>query len=255
MKRIVIMGASSGIGLRTAEIFALTGWHVGVAARNEGPLRALKEMFPTQVEYEVIDVTRSDAPHKLTELIRRLGGMDVYFHVAGIFSENPSLDLDKEVAVTETNTTGFVRMVDTAYHYFCLTRIKGTIAAVTSVAGVKGIGRMAAYSASKRFQWNYLEALEQLSNNKRAGISFIDIRPGWVRTPLLDKERKYPVSMSLDHVAPLVVDAIERKIRIAVVDWRWAIGVFFWRLIPGCLWVKMPVKVSRAVKRIPRPAK
>ena len=163
MKRIVIMGASSGIGLRTAEIFALTGWHVGVAARNEGPLRALKEMFPTQVEYEAIDVTRSDAPHKLTELIRRLGGMDVYFHVAGIFSENPSLDLDKEVAVTETNTTGFVRMVDTAYHYFCLTRIKGTIAAVTSVAGVKGIGRMAAYSASKRFQWNYLEALEQLS--------------------------------------------------------------------------------------------
>lgn len=84
MKRIVIMGASSGIGLRVAEAFASRGVKVGMAARHTESMRELKKQYPDMIEYESIDVTHINAPELLGKLIEKLGGMDIYFHVAGI---------------------------------------------------------------------------------------------------------------------------------------------------------------------------
>lgn len=243
-QRIVILGATSGIGLASAETFVAMGWRVGVAGRNEAVLRSLKERFPANIEYERIDVTHADAPRRLLELIRRLGGMDVYFHVAGIYAENPDLDVDSDTAILQTNTVGFARMVDTAYAFFRARGRKAQIAAVTSVAGTKGIGRLAAYSASKKFQQTYLQAVEQLARRQGVRVRITDIRPGWVETPLLDPDRTYRMAMPLDKVVPQVVRAIVKKARIAVVDSRWRAVVMLWRLIPGRLWVRMPVEVS-----------
>ena len=83
-------------------------------------------------------------------------------------------------------------------------------------------------------------------------IAFTDIRPGWVRTPLLDPTQKYPMIMQESEVVPMVVRALKKRTRIAVIDRRWAVAVFFWRLIPGRLWVKIPVILS---KPITKPAK
>ena len=118
MKRIVIMGATSGIGLHVAEALAATGWRVGVAGRKVDRMKSLKEMFPENLEWEAIDVTKSDAPKKLLSLIRKLGGMDIYFHVAGIGFFDPELNMSRELATAETNVVGFTRMIDTAFHFF-----------------------------------------------------------------------------------------------------------------------------------------
>ena len=91
MKRIVITGATSGIGLRLAETYAAKGWRVGMAGRRDGAMKELKELFPEQVEWIRLDVTKNDAPRRLMELIGVLGGMDVYLHVAGVYHENPAL--------------------------------------------------------------------------------------------------------------------------------------------------------------------
>ena len=245
MKRIVIMGGSSGIGLRTAELLAASGWRVGVAGRKEAPMKKLKEMFPTQVEWAQIDINRSEAPRQLLNLIKRLGGMDTYLHVSGVGFENPELNLQNDLTTVETNVVGFTRMVDTAYHFF-RARGKGHLAIISSVAGTKGIGNLASYSSSKKFQQTYLQALEQLSHKQGIDIAFTDIRPGWVRTPLLDPDREYPMTMELQHATELIIRALKKKTRIAVIDRRWAVAVFFWRLIPGSLWVKMQVKTSNA---------
>lgn len=247
MNKIVIMGATSGIGLHLAEAYAAMGWSVGVAGRKEAPMKELKEMFPDSVEWQKIDVTKADAPQRLLELIRSLGGMDVYLHVAGIGFENSELDVDKDVATAETNVVGFTRMLDTAYRFFRKMSEKGIgghIAVISSVAGTKGIGRLASYSASKKYQSTYLEALEQLARTERADIAFTDIRPGWVRTPLLEDDRVYPMTMTEEKVVPLIIKAIRKRTRIAVVDWRWAVAVAFWRLLPGFLWIRMPLTVS-----------
>lgn len=245
MKNVVIMGASSGIGLELAEMLASRGVKVGLAARHTETLRRMSQKYPELVEYASIDVTHRDAPHKLEELAERLGGMDIYIHVSGIGCENPDLDPEREAEMVKTNSEGFARMLSAAYRYFRSVGRRGQIAAVTSVAGTKGIGRMAAYSASKAFAQHYMVALEQLSNAEKAGITFTDIRPGWVRTPLLNDGEIYPLEMDVDYAARLALKAIVRKERVAVIDWRWNILVGLWRKIPDSLWIRLQIPISR----------
>lgn len=244
MKKVVIMGASSGMGYGVAEALASRGVIVGVAARHTASLKALKDKYPEFVEYAKIDITKPEAVGQLNDLIEELGGMDIYFHVAGIYNENLYLDPEKDVAIADTNCAGFARMISSAYRYFRTNKKKGQIAAITSVAGTKGIGRLAAYSSSKKFgQW-YLDAVEQLSNAENSGIIFTDIRPGWVRTPLENPDRNYPMNMTVDYVVPKIIKAIVRKYRVAVVDWRWNIFTGVWRSIPNAIWTKINPTIS-----------
>ena len=244
MKRVIIMGASSGMGYGVAEALASRGIKVGIAARHTKSMEELKNKYPEFVEYAKIDITKPEAVSQLSDLIDELGGMDIYFHVAGIYDENLYLDPEKDVAITNTNCGGFARMISAAYRYFRTNRKKGHIAAITSVAGTKGIARLAAYSSSKKFgQW-YLDAIEQLSNAEKAGVTFTDIRPGWVKTPLVNPDRQYPMEMSVDYVVPKIIKAIVRKYRVAVVDWRWNIFTGIWRSIPNAVWTKMNPTIS-----------
>lgn len=244
MKKIMIMGASSGIGLAVAEAFASRGVKVGLAARHTTKLRELKEKYPDMVEYASIDITHANAPAQMEALAEKMGGMDIYFHVSGIGYENVTLDPQVEVDMIQTNAAGFARMVSSAYRYFRDRGIRGRIAAVTSVAGTNGIGRMSAYSASKKCAQTYLVALEQLSNAEDAGITITDIRPAWIRTPLLSDNAKYPLEMSLEYAVPLIIKAIVRHPRVAVIDWRWNIIVGLWRCIPNALWTHIDMKMS-----------
>lgn len=251
MKRVVIMGASSGIGLAVAKAFASRGVHVGLAARHTQTLQDLKNSYPDFVEFASIDVTKPEATEQLEELIGRLGGMDIYLHVAGIGYENLTLQPERETEIINTNAVGFARMVCAAYRYFTCKGIKGQIAAVTSVAGTNGIGRLSAYSSSKKFAQTYLVALEQLANAEDAGISFTDIRPGWIRTDLLLPDTKYPMEMNLEEVLPLIIKAIVRKKRVAYIDGRWGALARAWSKIPNRLWVKMDMQISDPDQPLP----
>lgn len=111
MKRIVIVGATSGIGLEVARLCIRAGWRVGAAGRRKEALEALRSEAPGQVETETIDITRDDAPERLARLIERLGGMEIYFHASGIGSRNTALRPDIELNTLRTNGEGFVRMV------------------------------------------------------------------------------------------------------------------------------------------------
>lgn len=241
MKKIVIAGASSGIGYAVAEALVSRGVRVGVCARRTEKLEKLSEAYPHMVEVARIDVNSKSAAGELQDLIGRLGGMDIYFHVAGIGYSNPTLDPDEEVRILETNVCGFARMVSAAYNYF-VRKGGGQIAALTSVAGTKGIGSMSAYSAGKAFDQAYLEALDQLSRIDRRDIVITDIRPGWVRTPLLNDGESYPMEMNLEDVVPQIIKAIVKKKRVAVIDWRWNLLVGLWQHLPHSLWVRIPYK-------------
>ena len=87
-------------------------------------------------------------------------------------------------------------------------------------------------------------ALEQLANHEKSGVTFTDIRPGWVRTPLLYDDRKYPMEMDLDYVVPKVIRAIVKRPRVQVIDWRWDVVVGLWRCIPNCIWTRLFIPLS-----------
>lgn len=242
MKRAIIIGASSGMGREVARILLAEGWRVGVAARRTAPLRELEIANPKQVVSADIDVNDEEAPAKLLSLIERFGGIDLYFHAAGVGWQNPQLDLTVELDTVRTNGMGFTRLVDTAFGYMA-THGGGHIAVISSIAGTKGLGPAPAYSATKAFQNTYIQALEQLANARRLPIRFTDIRPGFVDTPLLAGGH-YPMLMSSTAVARQIVRAVNRRRHVRVIDWRYRVLVFFWRLIPNVVWRRLALTRS-----------
>lgn len=238
-KRIVVVGATSGIGLDVARLFISRGWFVGVAGRNTQMLDALKQENPPQVYTAVIDITHSDAPERLSHLIEEMSGMDVYFHSSGIGYNNPQLDETKELDTLRTNGEGFTRMIGAAYRYFRL-RKKGQIVAISSVAATRGMGSAPAYSATKRFQMHYLQSIRQLATTDSLHLAVTEIRPGFVDTPLL-RDGKYPMLMESKIVAQAIVKAVIRRKRLLTFDWRYRLLVAFWRMIPVRIWEKTRV--------------
>ena len=233
--RVVIIGASSGMGLEVAKLFIARGYQVGVAARREDRLQALKLEAPDRVVTATIDVTTDDAPERLRDLIGQLGGMDLFFYSSGIGKQNRTLTPDIELATVNTNGLGFTRMIGEAYRYFA-ERGEGHIAAITSIAGTKGLGPAPSYSATKAFQNVYLQALEQQANARGLKIRFTDIRPGFVNTDLLNDNFRYPMMLSPEKVSRQIVKAIDNKRHVMVIDWRYAILTALWRRLPRPLW-------------------
>jgi short-subunit dehydrogenase len=238
-KKIIIMGATSGIGLEVARLFHQQGHIIAIAGRRMDNLQRISTEL-ANCPYAQIDVTDTQAPTRLQELIEDLGGMDIYLHVSGIGKQNRQLDTDVELAIVETNALGFTRLVNHAWHYF-RTQDSGHIAAVSSIAGTKGLGAAPSYSATKRYCNTYLEALAQLANMQGLNIHFTDIRPGFVNTELLSSSFHYPMMMQPVHVAHQIVKGILSRKRTVTIDWRFRLLVFFWRLIPSCLWVRLKV--------------
>lgn len=240
-KKAIIVGASSGIGLEVARLMAADGWRLGLAARHTAPLQQLAGEFPGRVEWAAIDVTADGAEARLRELIDRMGGMDLYLHVAGVGWQNLSLEPAKELLTVATNSMGFARMVGEAYRYFAGSG-GGHIAVVSSIAGTKGLGVAPAYSATKAFDNVYIQALEQQALLRRLPIRFTDIRPGFVRTNLLNDGKSYPMLMDSRRVAADIVRAIAAGRHVCVIDWRWRILTALWRRLPRWLWRRLPIK-------------
>ena len=277
-KKAIIVGASSGIGREVARQLLGKGWTLGVAARREEPLLALKAEAPERVEVMTIDVTADDAVERLLELIERLGGISLYFHASGIGKQNRTLEPDIEMRTAETNALGFMRMVGAAFRYFAeqapynppvgdeptspkeglrealnaphrgATGAQFVLTAITSIAGTKGLGPAPAYSATKALQVNYLEALEQQARQRGLPIHVLDIRPGFVDTALLNDDFPYPMLMRPEAVARDIVRSIEARRHVRIIDWRYRILTFFWRLIPRWAWRHLKILNFRRLR-------
>ena len=234
MKRAIVIGASSGIGFEVAQLLLSEGWKVGVASRR---MELLQKVGNVEAA-EQIDVNDPDAGKRLREMIAQMGGMDLFFYAAGVGKQNRDLKEDIELMTTTTNGLGFVRMIGEAFRYFA-ERGEGHIAAITSIAGTKGLGPAPSYSATKAMQNVYLQALEQQANARGLNIYFTDIRPGFVDTTLLNGDFHYPMMMKPDVVAQQIVRAINHKKHICVIDWKYRVLTMAWRRIPRFIWRRM----------------
>ncbi len=229
-KTAIVIGASSGIGREVALLLVKEGWTIGVAARK---IEKLQDLEAAAIEQ--IDVTKDDAPQRLQALIQRLGGMDLFFYSSGIGKQNRELKPDIEMATVQTNAVGFTQMIGEAYRYFAR-KGYGHIAAISSIAGTKGLGPAPSYSATKAMQNIYLQALEQQAHARGLKIRFTDIRPGFVDTALLSGDFRYPMMLKPQNVAKEIVAAINSRQHIRVIDWRYRLLTALWRRIPRCIW-------------------
>lgn len=229
-KKAIVIGASSGIGHEVAKQLISQGWTVGVAARRVELLQAIGA-----AAVERIDVTTEEASEALQRLIEKLGGMDLFFYASGIGKQNRELKEDIELATMQTNAVGFTRMIGEAYRYFA-DHGGGHIAAITSIAGTKGLGPAPSYSATKAMQNVYLQALEQQARSRRLNIRITDIRPGFVDTALLNGDFHYPMMLQLVDVAKEIIYAINHQKHVRIIDWKYRVLTTIWQMIPRWLW-------------------
>ncbi len=231
MKKVIIVGATSGLGRGIAETYISRGWQVAIAGRRTALLEEVAGAHPNVI-HDTLDVTDTARCIKVLEsLTERLGGLDLLVLSSGVGRQNAALDFDLELPTIETNVRGWTAIVDWAYKLFA-TQGHGHLAAISSIASVRGLAPAPAYSASKAYQAHYLEALRQRAMVSGCPIYVSDIRPGFVDTPLLANPKQFFWVLPPEKAVRAIVRAIDRRRGVATITCRWALIAPIMRLLP-----------------------
>jgi NAD(P)-dependent dehydrogenase (short-subunit alcohol dehydrogenase family) len=221
-RRLVISGASSGLGLALARNYLKSGAIVAVFARRGELLQVLASEFPDQAFCYTLDVRDSPALLRAAnDFIARAGVPDVVIANAGVsvgtLTEDAA-DLDAFQQVMDINVLG---MVKTFQPFVAAMRDAqhGTLVGISSVAGFRGLPGAGAYSASKAAAISYLESLRVELHG--CGVKVVTICPGYIKTPMT-AANPYPMPFMLDadDAARRMVRAIARQVPIAVIPWQ-----------------------------------
>lgn len=228
--RVIIVGASSGLGRRLAELYAEEGWKVGVIARREYLLKQLSEKFPDKISYIQADIRKDDIIDKLKELIDKINGSDLIILSASIVKFNPGFSPEHELETVSTNVKGFTNVLNFSYSYF-KNQGYGQIAAITSFAATRGNKMAPAYNASKAFQSNYLEGLRIKAKYENKKITVTELVPGYFDSEMGKGDRLFWVA-SVDKAAKQVQKAIRRKKAKVFITKRWRLIHLVLKFLP-----------------------
>lgn len=233
MQRVVIIGATSGIGRALAIELSRRGYAVGIAGRRTALLAELQGGLTGSFASMAIDVTQpEEATQRLGQLITTLGGMDMLVIASGVGVTNPHMDWEPERQTLAVNVDGFVAMATAGYRYFSH-QGHGHLAAISSIAGLRGSRFNPAYSASKAFEMNYLEALRSRGRHDGLDLTVTDIRPGFVNTPMTQGQQGMFWVASVDTAARQIAEALIQKRRVAYITRRWSIIAWLLRHLPS----------------------
>ena len=188
--RVWITGASSGLGRALALKMAAEGWRVAASARSHDQLQAvaaLASAFPGGIEAYPLDVTdRAAVQDTVARILDDLGPPDVVVLNAGTHKPTPVAKLAAEDfrLLVELNLMGTVHCLEAILPPLRRRR-SGRIAIVASLAGYVGLPLAGAYGMTKAGLISLAEALEP--ELRAEGIALQVVNPGFVRTPLTDR--------------------------------------------------------------------
>jgi len=220
MKKVIITGASSGIGKALAYEYAQNGYALGLVARRIDRLKHLQNdlaQYGSPVAIRSLDVANDQEILPVFESISdELGGIDIVIANAGITAVHRTGKDDFEINrnVVQINLISAMATVDAAATLFRNTspfknkKPSGQIVGVSSVSAFRGIPGSAAYSGSKAGFSNYLGAVRMELRNK--GISVTTVHPGFVATELADDMDKYPFVITAEKAAKAIFKGIHK---------------------------------------------
>ena len=230
IKRIIIVGATSGIGRKMAELYAADGNIVGITGRRKELLDEIANEFPEKTKTECFDVTGNENITRLSSLVQKIGGLDILIYSSGIGEPSKELDWQLDKLTVETNVNGFIEIANWAFNYF-IKQGHGRMAVISSIAANRGNSWAPAYSASKAFQSNYFEALAIKAKRLKKEIGITCIEPGFVATKMAKGNKQFWI-VPLEKAARQMIAAIEKKKRKVYVSRRWWLVAKLMRLLP-----------------------
>ena len=238
MKKVIIIGASSGIGKELAKIFASNDDEVGIAARRADLLNELATEIPTKNYTATIDLSNPDtAIQSLEKFIKDMGDVEVIIISAGTGYLNPSLSWSQEKDTIDTNVSGFTAIAGVAVRYF-MQKKSGHLVSISSIASIRGNNICPSYNASKAYVSNYLEGLRKKVAKEKLPITITDIQSGLVDTAMAKGEGLIWVA-SPYKAATQIYRAIQRKKRSAYITKRWTIIAWLYKIMPGFIYDKI----------------
>jgi len=247
--RVVITGASSGIGAALARYYAAPQSVLGLISRRAPSTQGLAG---TIVPYAV-DVTDVAALGRAAgDFVGRFGAPDLVIANAGIGLGTSGEDLRDIETLRRTLEVNVVGLAATLAAFAPSMREagRGTLAGICSVAGFRGLAGNGAYSGSKSAAITWMESLRTEMHG--SGVAVVCICPGYIDTPLTRVNRfRMPFLITAEDGARRIAHTIARKRRLAVIPWQMALVARVLRVLPGWLYDRLAARAPRK----PRPVK
>jgi short-subunit dehydrogenase len=207
-KNIWITGASSGIGRAAAIKFANEGWKVAVSARRKELLEELSKEN-SNISSFPLDVTdRKSCVQVFEDILQKYSNIDLCIFSTGTYDPKTEkeINLDEIENVFNVNFFGTLNCIK-AVEKNLKNEKKGHIAIMSSVAGYRGLPNSSGYGPSKAALINLAESL--YFDFKRYGVRVSLISPGFIKTPLTDKNKfKMPFIKSSQFAAEKIYNAL-----------------------------------------------
>ena len=233
--RILIIGASSGIGRELAIQYAAQGNEVIAIARRK-PLLCELSQYSSNIQIAQCDISNIEETNTLLSTIFK-ETIQLAIICSGIGDFNSKLDFAIEKQTIDINIVGWTFCVDTIYKKF-EEQSSGHLVILSSCGGLRGESLAPAYSASKAYQMNYNEALCKKAYKSKLPIHITDIRPGLVNTRMAKGNDLFWV-MPTEKVAKQIINAIAKKKQVAVVTKRWRFIHWIMRHLPRSLYIRI----------------
>jgi len=244
MKKVIIIGATSGIGRALAMHYINAGCRVGITGRRNALLESLRQesQQPGGTAYdnifiECFDVTGNENTTHLQSLISKLGGLDLLIYNSGYGEPSPSLEWKIEKNTVDVNVNGFIEIVNWTFNFF-VRQGHGHLAAISSVASNRGNSFAPAYSASKAFVSCYLEGLLLKATRLKIPVYVTDIQPGFVKTKDINLKGLFWV-VPLEKAVRQMYLGIESKRFRVYVSRRWWLIAKLMKIVPRFIYSKI----------------
>ena len=246
-KRILVLGATSGIAEASIRIWASRGESLYLVGRNRDRLNAVAADARTRgagfVGTEVADLDNTAThPELLAHAINALGGMDVAYVAVGVLGEQSRAERSFAEAgqILHSNLVAPASLLTWLANY-CAQRHAGTLAVLTSVAGERGRKSNYVYGSSKAGLSVFVDGLRNRVD--REGVRVMTIKPGPVKTAMTESMKGNSRFADVNKVAATIVKAIDKgqakgpDVLYVPGIWRYIMSVI--RIIPEGRFKKM----------------
>jgi short-subunit dehydrogenase len=246
--RIVISGASSGIGEALARFYASPDSVIALISRRRAELA-----LPGKTVAYPLDVTDTAAlAAAAKDFVERFGAPDLVIANAGISIGTVAEELEdvaKLRRVLDVNVVGLAATL-AAFAPAMRKAGRGTLAGIASVAGFRGLAGASSYSASKSAAITWLESLRTEMHG--SGVSVVCVCPGYIDTPMTQVNRyRMPFIISAEDGARRIARAIAARRRLAVIPWQMAVVASLLRILPGWLYDRLAARGPRKPRDLP----
>lgn len=235
-KVVLLTGASSGIGKEIAVQLSNQNVKLALVARREHILQEISSKNENIISVKCDVGKKDEVQSAYQKIMDRFGRIDIAILNAGFSVRMNVENYNSEFAeqIFGANIFGIIYWVEQLIPDF-MDRNEGIIVGVSSLADSKGYSKSGFYSASKAAATIYLEGLR--TELKKYGVKVLTVRPGFVKTPLTDKnEFGMPFIMQTQKAAKIIIKGIEKEKRMIQFPWPIVLSTRLIPLIPTSLY-------------------